>query len=82
MKCVKDCPMDALKLVKGENENRLSFDSKRCVGCGLCSLACKDGLIKMQAVEKYTKPKGVFGYLAQTAPHYLKSVVKERYLRK
>lgn len=82
MKCVNDCPMGALKMLENESGNRLSFDSKRCVGCGLCSLACKDGLIRMEAVENYSKPKGVFGYLAQTAPHYLKSVVKERYLRR
>ena len=46
-RCVKACPMDAIKLVDG----KAVVDEEVCLGCGLCVRACNRGALRMEARE-------------------------------
>lgn len=39
-KCVRFCPMDALKFSADGDVASIFFNSCRCIGCGLCQTAC------------------------------------------
>ena len=39
--CVKVCPVQAL--VRNEDTGAIEVDRGRCIGCGLCSIACPFG---------------------------------------
>jgi len=39
--CVKVCPVAALR--RNENTGAIVVDERRCIGCGLCSIACPFG---------------------------------------
>ena len=47
-RCVKACPMDAIKIVEG----KAVVDEEVCIGCGLCARACNRGALQMTAREK------------------------------
>ncbi|MEW6187440.1 MAG: 4Fe-4S dicluster domain-containing protein [Thermodesulfobacteriota bacterium] len=54
-KCAKACPMGAWT-VDTKNKTR-SFEALRCVGCGLCYVACdKEKAITLQPVADYVAP--------------------------
>jgi len=42
--CVKVCPVEALS--RNESTGAIVVDENRCIGCGLCSLACPFGHIE------------------------------------
>lgn len=54
-KCARNCPMAALVVdTKGKTREYLTL---RCIGCGLCVLACdKEQAITMQAAQDYKPP--------------------------
>ena len=39
--CVKVCPVEALS--RNESTGAIEVDEDRCIGCGLCSIACPFG---------------------------------------
>jgi carbon-monoxide dehydrogenase iron sulfur subunit len=39
--CVKVCPVEALR--RNESSDAIEVDEDRCIGCGLCSIACPFG---------------------------------------
>ena len=41
--CVKVCPVEALS--RNERTGAIEVDANRCIGCGLCSIACPFGHI-------------------------------------
>jgi electron transport complex protein RnfB len=54
-KCARACPMGAWT-VDTQNKTR-SFEALRCIGCGLCYVACdKERAITLQGVEGYLPP--------------------------
>lgn len=53
MKCARVCPMDAWI---GE-EDGLYFNSARCIGCGLCVIACKFDALDLKPVEAPPEPE-------------------------
>ncbi|MBU0994239.1 MAG: 4Fe-4S binding protein [Proteobacteria bacterium] len=68
-KCAKSCPMGAITVdVKGKTTGH-SID--RCVGCGLCAIACnKKHAVRMTAVPEYKKPpSGWVSLIAGLAPN-------------
>jgi len=71
--CAKVCPVGATVVdVKGKSHQHLS---ERCIGCGLCAVACdKQHAIQMEATPKYRKPpRGLIPALLQIAPNYLRN---------
>jgi len=47
--CVKVCPVDALRRV--EATGAIEVDERRCIGCGLCSIACPFGHMNHDAAS-------------------------------
>lgn len=48
--CVAVCPADAIKRYR--EEGPVLLDEDRCIGCGLCMLACPFGVIDMSRTGK------------------------------
>lgn len=48
--CVKVCPTQAL--VKDKESGRIIHRESRCIGCGMCQLACPFGMISHRANSK------------------------------
>lgn len=72
-KCARACPMGALVVdTRGKTHQRLT---ERCIGCGLCVLACdKAHAVTMEPVPDYQLPyKSWFSLLARAAPGRLKT---------
>jgi electron transport complex protein RnfB len=72
-KCAKSCPMGAMVVdTKGKSHQHLS---ERCIGCGLCAVACdRQHAIQMEATPKYREPpRGLLSTLLRIAPNYLHS---------
>ena len=55
-KCVQVCPVDAIELVAGENQNRkqklAKVDKTLCLGCGVCALDCTTESLKLVPREQ------------------------------
>lgn len=43
--CVSICPVNAIDLIKMNNEAKLTFDYAKCMYCSLCVESCPDGAI-------------------------------------
>jgi electron transport complex protein RnfB len=72
-KCVNICPMNAWT-VSGEE---LQFKKIRCIGCGLCVLACKFGALSLQESDDARPPQdGWLPLLLKLAPSYLTATVR------
>jgi electron transport complex protein RnfB len=71
--CARACPTGAWVL---EAENRLLRHlPERCIGCGLCAVACdRQQAIRMDPNPAYRPPAtGVVSTLLQSAPNYLRN---------
>jgi electron transport complex protein RnfB len=72
-KCAKVCPMGAMVVdTKGKSHQHLS---ERCIGCGLCAVACdREHAIQMEPTPKYREPpRNLLPALLQTLPNYLRN---------
>ena len=64
-KCVKACPVGALKLVVGEKNGKrrgwVVRDEKLCLGCGVCYSQCEKGALRMQKrAQRVLPPETTF----------------------
>lgn len=76
-KCVKVCPMGALEVVGEGKSRRLIHKPERCIGCGLCVVACDNGAMTLEEVPEYRKPPGGWtSYLGRYIPTYASTVLK------
>ncbi|HUT14528.1 MAG TPA: 4Fe-4S dicluster domain-containing protein, partial [Thermoguttaceae bacterium] len=75
-RCAKACPMGAIT-VDVQNKT-LDHQPARCIGCGLCSLACeREKSITMEPVPEFRLPyKSWFSMLLRNAPGMLKTAWK------
>ena len=48
--CVKVCPVEALS--RNESTGAIEVDENRCIGCGLCSIACPFGHMNHDPVNR------------------------------
>lgn len=72
-KCVHVCPMDAWA-VSGED---LQFRKIRCIGCGLCVVACKFDALALETVKDARPPQDSWlGFLVKLAPEYMANTVR------
>jgi Pyruvate/2-oxoacid:ferredoxin oxidoreductase delta subunit len=71
--CAKVCPTGALVVNTKEKSHRHLVE--RCIGCGLCAVACrKQRAIRMEPVAKYRDPPdGLFSGLLRLAPNHLRN---------
>jgi ferredoxin len=72
-KCARNCPLGAIVVdTKGKNYRHLPH---RCIGCGLCSVACdRQKAIQMEPVADYREPpRQVPSILRQMGPNYLRN---------
>lgn len=71
-KCVKNCPMGAWAQYGG----RMHFNRVRCIGCGLCVVACKfDALSLKPYVDADVPESGYTSLLLKSAPGFLANTV-------
>jgi len=80
-KCARSCPMGAITVDQEQKSHQ--HRSERCIGCGLCALACAERrAILMQPVPHYRLPyRSWFALLARAVPGMLKTswkVAKKR----
>ena len=77
-RCKAVCPMDALTVDVKEKTWR--HRQERCIGCGLCALACETKqAIAMEPVPDYKLPyKSWFALLSRSVPQMLKTAWKVR----
>jgi ferredoxin len=63
-KCVKICPLSALKIHK---EDKVSvIDMHRCIGCGVCVPSCPTKARSLVKREKYAVPPDNHDHLLET----------------
>jgi Pyruvate/2-oxoacid:ferredoxin oxidoreductase delta subunit len=72
-RCAKDCPMGAITV--DTDQKTLHHQPARCIGCGLCKLACdRQQAITMEPVPDYRLPyKSWLSMLLHNAPRVLKT---------
>ena len=71
-KCVQACQMKALVLTGDGDSMRIVHRSERCIGCGLCAVACPNGIRAMRPVPGYKEPPGGwFTYVTRYTPAYI-----------
>jgi Pyruvate/2-oxoacid:ferredoxin oxidoreductase delta subunit len=72
-RCAKACPMGAITVDLAAKS--LQHQSARCIGCGLCQLACEPRhAVRMQSVPEYRLPyKSWFSLLLRSAPSLLRT---------
>lgn len=75
-RCARNCPMGAIAV--DTKQQTLAQQPARCIGCGLCQLACeRQQAIAMEPVPDYRLPyKSWFSMLMRNAPGYLKTTWK------
>jgi Pyruvate/2-oxoacid:ferredoxin oxidoreductase delta subunit len=72
-RCAKNCPMAAITVDMGQKTHK--YLAERCVGCGLCALACEaQRAVAMQPVPDYKLPyRSWFSMIARALPGMLKT---------
>lgn len=76
-KCVEVCPMGALVIIGEKKERVLRYRPERCIGCGLCAVACNSGSITMKEAPNYKKPpSGWPAYVAKYLPSYAVNMLR------
>lgn len=72
-RCAKSCPMAAITVDMGQKTHK--YLAERCVGCGLCALACEARrAVAMQPVPDYKLPyRSWFSMIARALPGMLKT---------
>ncbi len=81
LKCVKACPMKALEAVEGSKDAPRHLRA-RCIGCGLCAVACDSGSLVMEAVPEMPEPRRFPLELPRAIPRNLINMMKVRAERK
>jgi len=75
-RCARACPMGAITV--DTSAETLGHQPARCIGCGLCTLACeRQRAISMESVPDYRLPyKSWFSLLMRNAPGILQTTWK------
>ncbi len=72
-RCVEICPMNAWTM----HDNILHYAPVRCIGCGLCALACGSGAIQLEPAPDARPPEaGWLKLLLKTAPGYAATTLR------
>jgi Pyruvate/2-oxoacid:ferredoxin oxidoreductase delta subunit len=70
-KCAKVCPMGAME-VSGEGAKKVhTHKPERCIGCGLCAVACDKVALALREVPGYREPPRSFlSYVLKDGRNY------------
>jgi len=72
-RCVAICQTKALTLA-GEGEARRAVHIReKCIGCGLCAVACEKGAAVMRPVPGYREPRGMPALIAQGTVRHMRN---------
>jgi ferredoxin len=52
--CVERCMLGALQL--DEEEEKVVVDAEKCIGCGVCAIACPTEALKLSRIDRPEKP--------------------------
>lgn len=76
-KCARVCPLEAME-VCGEGEGKIRIHrAERCIGCGLCVVACDKGALTMREVPDFREPPGSFlSYILRNGRNYVANSFK------
>jgi len=50
--CVETCPINAIKMVDNNGEDKPQIDKEFCLGCGVCSSQCTNNALQLVTREK------------------------------
>lgn len=50
--CVEACPINAIKMVDNDGEDKPQIDKEFCLGCGVCALQCTNNALRLVTREK------------------------------
>jgi electron transport complex protein RnfB len=71
-KCEKICPVKAITIVGESDGKRIVHIPERCIGCGLCAVACSKSSIAMKEVPGYKQPLATWPrFVASSIPEQL-----------
>ena len=82
-KCSSVCPMAAIVCEEQGETKRLVYKAERCIGCGLCSLACKNGALTLEEAQGYQEATTrILAYFAQSLRTFTLNSFKVRRRRR
>lgn len=71
-KCAKVCTMGAMVVKRDDEERKHLHIKERCIGCGLCVVACPREALSLKEVPEYQPPPASFlGYLARYGRNFV-----------
>ena len=82
-KCEKVCPVKAIAVMGEGDSKRVVHIPERCIGCGLCAVACSKSSIVMKEAPGYKQPLATWPrFVASSIPEQVKILRKVSSSRK
>lgn len=74
-KCVQVCPVRAIAVTGEGDAKGIMHIPERCIGCGLCAVACSKSSVSMRQAATYREPAASWPQFAiRSAPEFVKVI--------